>query len=338
MLFRLKAALFVAASALVVASDGSAQTVGSISGKVVDIAGNPVSGAKIEARESAAANPFSAITSADGTYVLAQLPAGSYRLTSTTPGFAAFSQDDVRLTGGDLTVNIRLQDRQLNTLGDGREFFAAEAASRHKVAGPTPRLTNGKPDLSGLWYSQDTVDPGEPAPTPWAAAIKKQRDATYARDFPQSFCLPMGITRDTALSLWQIIQTPSVLGIISEADNPGHRLIYLDGRPRPKDYGPTWYGRSVGYWERDTLVVDSVGFNDKSWLPDSQAHSEKLHVIERYSRPDLGRLEIEFTLEDPDAFEKPWVIRRTADLASDEQMMEYICNENEKDRNHLTGK
>jgi hypothetical protein len=85
-------------------------------------------------------------------------------------------------------------------------------------------------------------------------------------------------------------------------------------------------------------VVDSVGFNDKTWLPDSQAHSEKLHVIERYSRPDLGRMEIEFTLEDPDAFEKPWVIKRKADLAQDEQMMEYICNENEKDRNHLTGK
>jgi hypothetical protein len=115
-------------------------------------------------------------------------------------------------------------------------------------------------------------------------------------------------------------------------------VIYLDGRARPKDYGPTWYGRSAGRWEGDTLVVDSAGFNDKSWLPDNQAHSEKLHIVERYSRPDLGRLEIEFTLEDPDAFAGTWVIKRTADLAPDEQMMEYICNENEKDRNHLTGK
>jgi hypothetical protein len=226
-----KTALFVAACALIAASDGIGQTTGSIHGKIVDIAGDPVAGAKIQARPPGDAEPFSATSSSDGTYVLSGLSGGSYRLTSTTPGFTVFSRDGVRLTGGDLTVNIRLQDIQLNTLGDGREFFAARAASHHKVTGPTPRLTNGKPDLSGLWYSQDTVDPGKPVLTPWAAAIKKERDASDGRDFPQTFCLPMGITLDDSLSFWQIIQTPAALAIVSEVDNPGRRLIYTDGRP-----------------------------------------------------------------------------------------------------------
>lgn len=350
----LTAAFLVAACGLIAPSDGSAQSAGSISGKVVDIAGNPVAGARVEARVSPnnqapnnqapkkgdgpAAEPVSTTTSAEGAYILAPLPAGSYQLTSTSPGFAPFSQNEVRVTGGDLTLNIQLQDFQLNTLGDGREFFAAAAARRRKVTGTTPRLANGKPDLSGLWYSQDTVDPGKPVPTPWGAAIRKQREANDGRDFPQSFCLPMGVSVDASIGLWQVVQTPTILVLVSEPDNPGRRLIYLDGRARPRDFGPTWYGRSAGHWEGDTLVVDSTGFNDKSWLPDSYAHSEKLHVTERYSRPDLGRLEIEFTLEDPDALEKPWVIKRTAALAPDEQLMEYICNENEKDRKHLTGK
>ena len=323
--------------ALVAAHIGYAQT-GSITGKVVDIAGNPVSGAAVEVRQNAGGRAVSSRSSADGTYTLSGLPAGKWELTGTAPGFEPFAKSAIAITNNTVTVDIRLLDFQLNALGDGREFFASRAAGRKKVTGPTPRLANGKPDLSGIWYGQADVDGGKPVLTPWAAAIKKERDANEGRDFPQSYCLPMGILLDSGLSMWQVVQTPTVLVLISEVDNPGHRVIYLDGRPRPKDYGPTWYGRAIGYWEGDTLVVDSTGFNDKTWLPDSQAHSDKLHVVERYRRPDLGRLEIEFTLEDPDAFKEPWVIKRTADLAPDEQTMEYICNENEKDRNHLTAK
>jgi Carboxypeptidase regulatory-like domain len=314
------------------------QTPGSISGRVIDLNGNPVAGAKVQAAEVGAAAPVSTTTSADGRYTLAPLLSGKYDITSTMTGFQPFKRDSIQVAGSGVTVDIRMVDSQLNTLGDGREFFAFEATQRQKVTGPTPRLPNGKPDLTGLWYGQTTVDSGKLLLTPKAAAIKKERDSTEGKEGPQSYCLPMGITEMNRFDVWQAVQTPAVLVMVSSVDNPGSRIIHTDGSPRPKDYGPTWYGRSVGYWEDDTLVIDTIGFNDKSWLASNGPHSEKLHTIERYRRPDLGHLEIELTLEDPEAFQQPWVIRKTADLAPDQQMLEYICNENEKDVQHLLGK
>jgi hypothetical protein len=312
------------------------QTPGSISGRVIDLNGNPVAGAKVEA------GAVSTTTSADGRYTLAPLPSGKYDITSTMTGFQPFKRDSIQVdssvANSGVTVDIRMVDSQLNTLGDGREFFVFEAAQRQKVTGPTPRLPNGKPDLTGLWYGQTTVDSGKLLLTPRAAAIKKERDLSEGKEGPQSYCLPMGITEMNRFDVWQVVQTPAVLAMVSGVDNPGSRIIHTDGRPRPKDYGPTWYGRSTGYWEGDTLVIDTIGFNDKSWLPSNGPHSEKLHVIERYRRPDLGHLEIELTLEDSEAFQQPWVMRKTAGLAQDEQMMEYICNENERDRPHMVGK
>jgi hypothetical protein len=334
----LKRSALVIWFALAAALAALPQTGGSISGRVVDLNGSPTAGAKIEASPVRGGAPVATTTSADGRYTLAPLPSGQYNLTGTMEGFQPVKRDSIQVAGSRVTVDIRMVDRQLNTLGDGREFFAFQAAQRRKVTGPTPRFANGKPDLTGLWYGQETVEPGKLVLTPRAAGIKNERDLTEGKDGPQSYCLPMGITQMNNFDVWQIVQTPAVLAIVSSVDNPGSRIIYTDGRPRPKDYGPSWYGRSVGYWEGDTLVIDTIGFNDKSWLPSNGPHSEKLHAIERYRRPDLGRLEIELTLEDPEAFQQPWVIRKTADLAQDEQMMEYICNENEKDRPHMVGK
>jgi Carboxypeptidase regulatory-like domain len=324
--------------ALVGALAAFPQTPSSISGRVIDLNGNPVAGAKVEAGAVGEGVPVSTTTSADGRYTLALLPSGKYDITSTMTGFQPFKQGGILVASSGVTVDIRMADSQLNTLGDGREFFAFEAAQRRKATGPTPRLPNGKPDLTGLWYGQATVDSGKLLLTPSAAAIKKERDLTEGKEGPQSYCLPMGITEMNRFDVWQVVQTPAVLAIVSSVDNPGSRIIYTDGRPRPKDYGPTWYGRSVGYWEGDTLVIDTIGFNDKSWLASNGPHSEKLHAIERYRRPDLGHLEIELTLEDSEAFQQPWVIRKTAGLAQDQQMMEYICNENERDRPHMVGK
>jgi hypothetical protein len=198
-------------------------------------------------------------------------------------------------------------------------------------------LPDGKPDLSGAWYGQKVVDPGNPKLKPWAVAIKKERDDNHIRDFPQSFCLPLGITMSNIFTgVWRIAHTPTNLVMISEGDTPGHRQIFLDGRGHPKDFGPTWTGHSIGRWEGDALVVDTVGFNDKTWL-DTQGtpHTEKLHIVERYRRIDLGRLEIEFRIEDPDTFEEPWIVKRTADLAVNDEVMENVCTENERDRAHL---
>jgi hypothetical protein len=148
-----------------------------------------------------------------------------------------------------------------------------------------------------------------------------------------------GITAAGALFPYEIVQTPARLVMIFEDDIPSHRTVYLDGRQHPKDPNPNWMGHSVGHWEGDTLVVDTVGFNDKSWLdPQGHPHTEKMHVTERVRRPDLGHLEIEFTIEDPGAYAKPWLIKRVADLDPDDEIGEYVCTEGERDVVHMVGK
>jgi hypothetical protein len=134
--------------------------------------------------------------------------------------------------------------------------------------------------------------------------------------------------------IYKIIQTPSVMAILWEGNVPAVVQIFLDGRAHPNDAFPSWMGHSVGRWERNTLVVDTVGYNDLSWIR-VFPHTEKLHVTQRYSRPNLGRLEKEVTIEDPDTFTKPWKMRTGWDLAPAEEVHEYICNENEKDVPHL---
>jgi hypothetical protein len=127
--------------------------------------------------------------------------------------------------------------------------------------------------------------------------------------------------------------------MIFEDDIPSHRTVYLDGRRHPKDPNPSWMGHSVGQWEGDALVVDTVGFNDKSWLgAQGHPHTEKLHVTERLRRPDLGHLEIEFTIEDPVTYAKPWIIKRVADLDPNDEIGEYVCTEGERDVVHMVGK
>ena len=316
-----------------------AQSGGSITGSVVDLAGDPVAKAAIQATNSGTNAVYKATTSTQGVYALTQLPAGTYRLSGTARGFVPFVQPGVAVPDGKaVALNLRFEDVQLNTLGEGREFLAAVSARRHKVTGPTPRLPDGKPDLSGVWYAQTTVDAGKPEARPWAEAIKKERDENNGKNFPPTSCLPYGVMLSDVYTPWRTVYTAAYMVLISEADTPGFRQIYLDGRGHPKDLGPTWNGHSIGHWEGDTLVVDTVGFNDKSWLPNSYPHTEKLHITERYRRPDLGRLEIEFTIEDPDTFNQPWVIKRAADLAPNEEVLETICNENERDRGHMVGK
>jgi hypothetical protein len=137
---------------------------------------------------------------------------------------------------------------------------------------------------------------------------------------------------------YRIVQTPNILVIVYEGDLP--RQIHLDGRPHPKDWDSTYVGHSVGRWEGDELVVDTVGFNDKTWI-DIAGHplTDKLHVTERYRRPDLGHLEIQITIEDPGAYKKAWTMRKTSELApNSEEIGQYICTENNQDVTHLVGK
>lgn len=323
--------LFVFASTLL------AQTSGSITGKVVDLSRDPVGNAVIQAANSQTKAVYKATTSTTGAFTLGPLPAGTYNLSSFNLGFSPFLRNNIEVQAGqELHLDLHFEDLQLNTLGDGRDLFVGLGTPHKTPEGPAPRMRDGKPDLSGVWYPRRIVDPGKPDMKPWAAALVKERAENNLKDFPQTHCWPLGLVANS-IQIWKLVQTPALLVFIVEAELP--RQVFLDGRSHPADVNPTWVGHSVGHWEGDTLVVDTVGFNDRSWL-DLQArpHTENLHMTERYRRADLGHLEIEITIDDPGAYTKPWVQKSVSDLAPKEEVLEYVCTENERDREHMVGK
>jgi len=239
--------------------------------------------------------------------------------------------------------------------------------------GPTPRTADGKPDLSGIWDFVDAArrqrppagapPPGPPKPgqpirsqffnigitlpeehlpfTPWAADLRKQRTDNNNKDNPDAHCLPLGLMQLHAHPQpRRIVQTPSETVIMYEA-NYGLRQIFTDGRPVPKidDVEPWWYGYSVGHWEGDTLVVETVGFRDDVWLDvEGSPLTNSGKMTERFSRPNFGHLNIDITVEDPKAYTKPWTIRINQRIMLNTNLIEFICNENEKSDAHLVGK
>ena len=161
-------------------------------------------------------------------------------------------------------------------------------------------MPDGKPDLSGVWLPAIQTDGGfaKPEPLPWAAAVLKQREEDHGKDIPSGHCLPLGVIMSTFVFPYQLIQAPKALVMLYEGEFP--RQVYMDGRRHPKDPNPTWLGHSIGRWEGDTLVVDTVGFNGKVWVGmPGLPSSEMLHITERYTRPDMGHLEVEITVDDP---------------------------------------
>jgi hypothetical protein len=235
-----------------------------------------------------------------------------------------------------LRIDIRLEDVQLNTLGEDRAYYAELAGSHDVPRGSTPRMPGGKPDLSGVWLPSFPTDNGNPELLASSAALLKERQANHGKDIPSSRCLPLGVVMSTFLFPYEFVQTGKLLVMMYEGEFP--RQIFLDGRQHPKDLNPSWLGHSVGHWEDDTLVIDTVGFNGKAWLGFAGLPaSEQLHVVERYRRPDLGHLLYEVTIDDPGAYAKPWTIKKASDLSRDDTLMEYMCNENERDRSHISG-
>jgi hypothetical protein len=189
-------------------------------------------------------------------------------------------------------------------------------------------MPDGAVDLSGVWVLSGSANlPGDPAYQPWAQKLYEERKANKGKDDPSAVCLPNGLVRVTPLP-YKIVQTPKMVVLLSEGNTHSYRRFFLDGRGHPKDVNddPSWTGDSIGKWDRDTLVVDTVGFNDRTWLDSTgKPHSEALHVVERYRRPDLGHLEVAYTLEDTKAFTKPYTFRRVFTLAPNWELQEYVC-------------
>lgn len=221
------------------------------------------------------------------------------------------------------------------------------ADGKPNLTAPVPRMPDGKPDLSGLWQPelipyrfdviQDVKDEGVFRAA--AEALFLQRAVNLRHDNPVTHCLPAGpqaIFAAGSTPFYRIVQSPNVIALLYELGN--FRQIYTDGRELPKDPNPTWMGYSVGHWEGDTLVVETAGFNDKTWLDMvGHPHSEHLRVTEKFRRADFGRMQVQVTFDDPETLTKPLTISVGVNYAVDTDMLEYVCNEGERDTDHLVG-
>jgi len=217
------------------------------------------------------------------------------------------------------------------------------AASAQKVyqppSGPTPRTASGKVDFSGVWekpYVPDMTKDGKDQKgfgdlpfTPWGEAEWKNYDAAEG-DYTGA-CLPFGMTRSmNTPEPMQFMQSDTYLAFLFE-QNSWFTVVPIDGRPHGTGE-PTWFGDSVGHWDGDTLVVDTVNFNGKTRLDTiGHPHSDRLHLVQKFSRPDLGHLRYEVIVDDPKTFTRTWNNVRTLTLRTDWEMMEYSCEENNKD-------
>src|SRR5215475_11940186 len=321
---------------LAFASPGMAQSAaaGSIAGTVLDPVGAAAAQVTIQVRSADGQITRRVVSDRSGRYVIAGLPAGLYAVSVNVPGLRGYQREVAVRPDRPASLDIQLEEgTQLSTLGEDSRGFAADSARHQPPTGPTPRTLDGKPDLSGVWWSPVTVDPGKPEWLPAAQKVAAERAATNRKDSPQVRCLPPPRLRRGPLI--EFVQSKSTIIEMSDDDSPGFHHIYL-GRVHPKDPDLLWYGDSVGHWEGDTLIVDRVNFVDEVWLDqDAHPHSEKLHIIERYRRPDLGHLEAEITVDDPGVLARPYTFKRISELAPTEEIREFICNENNSDLQHL---
>ncbi len=236
--------------------------------------------------------------------------------------------------------------------GLGLSAPASKPAPEPKAkAKPAPRLADGKVDLGGKgvwapiwvhdWADTQYVDKAIDVPfTPVALKLYQERTATLSKDDPEGYCLPPGVPRYTGTPYpFQILQLPDKVVILYEGAAHMYRTIYMDGRKHtdPKSLQPTWMGESIGSWEgNDTFVVDTIGFNGRTWL-DYVGHpaSESLHVVEKFRRPDALTLAYEATIEDPVMYTKPWKTSFYIKFKPGWDLMEYVCLENNKDLAHI---
>jgi hypothetical protein len=213
-----------------------------------------------------------------------------------------------------------------------------------------PRTPDGKPDFSGLWtkfspkYARNAVaDLKREEIRPWAREVVDARREDLGKDGMQIRCLPLGPAYPTSgdstgSEMVRIVQTPQLIVML----NPDltYRQIWMDGRTLEAEPNVSWMGYSVGRWEGDTLVVESVGFHPGTWLDrDGNTHTDKLRLTERYRRPNFGNLDVEVTFSDPDAYTRPWTVKVSAQFTADTEMLEWVCNEGAgRSLNHWVGK
>jgi len=239
------------------------------------------------------------------------------------------------------------------------------------MTAPTPRMADGKPDFSGIWITAEPnrgtggsarTDEDRPADAnaitgsrqmrdigvdlpgglpyqPWLIPIVKERTANQAIDDPHIRCFPDSFIRAYGMPhLLKFVHTPNLLVMLNEM-NAGYRQVFTDARPLPEDPNPSWQGYSTAKWSGDTLVIDTIGLRDDTWIDwNGSVVTEAAKVREQIRRPDFGHLEVQVTVDDPKAYTKPWTVTLKQRIAIDVELIDEVCLENEKDAGHLKPK
>lgn len=288
----------------------------------------PLAGLEVRIKNISTGEVKTTTTSPSGEYSLKVTP-GRYEVFTSKAGYAVLALRNLDVRAGEVLKADGVLRDSPNAGTPGEISFLYDRATKKAPTGPVPKTSGGKPDLSGVWFPGHELEPEVPPFQPWAEAAAREF-ANHPGDDPRARCLPTGVSRMHALDLVKFVQTPGLLLALIEGASPAVRQIFLDGRRHPANLQPTWMGHSIGRWEKDTLVVDTIGFNDKAWLEGNRPQTEQLHVIERYRRIDRGQMSVELTIDDPGAYTRPWTIRRLLQLADGEEIQEYLCNENHK--------
>jgi hypothetical protein len=206
-------------------------------------------------------------------------------------------------------------------------------------------MADGKPDLSGVWkgpgagsYDRNVTRDLKPSDIrPWAEELYQQRVRDLGKDAPRANCLPDPFPYYHMVDLARFAQTPGLIVILYQGTtNSVHRTVFTDGRPLPQDPTPSWQGYSSGKWAGDTLVIDTIGVRDDTWIDwNGGVVTEQAKIREEMRRPDFGRLEIRVTVDDPKAYTKPWTVTLKQRIVVDTELVDEICLENEKSFKHL---
>jgi hypothetical protein len=322
------AGLFLLGSGSVIAQGD----VGALHGRVLGPENEVVPDAPIQASNDRTGEKWRLRSAADGSYEFANLPQGSYEIRVSVPccRYEAYKNESVAVPAeADTTFDIELlEGTSFNTIGDDFGAITADILRDQDVPDlPAPRMPDGVPDLSGMWiYGRDPFAV-EPEPTEWAVEVRAERKER-GEVSPRFRCLPpdIPIPSHSPPQMAKFIQTSDQIVMLYEGVL-GYRQIFLDGRTHPENLNPGWLGYSVGHWDGDELVVETIGFNDRGWTR-GFPRTENLRVVERYRRSAYGVMELKYSIEDPAVFKKPVVRQLRIDLAPKEELLEFVCENN----------
>jgi hypothetical protein len=271
-------------------------------------------------------------TSNNGRFSVEDMDAGEYSISVAMPccSYLPYISNVVVLAEND-TIDNSIQMElagDLIALADDPGALAAELLQRRVILDEPVPILDGKPDLSGVWLLADDPFPEDPVPYPWAAKVAESRNPDDLQQDLFARCLPgeLPIPGAAIPMITKFMHKNELLVMLFEGP-PGFRQIFVDGREFPKDPNPTWLGYSVGRWEGSTLLIETIGFDTRGRSGD-YPRSEQMRLEERYTRTEYGYMELQMTIDDPGVFERPWVRSLHLDLVPQEELIEFVCENN----------